>query len=52
MRRAFLGSLIASACLVGPIAVGEDDPLEGLNRKMLGLNYVVDTAVVKPLAAG
>lgn len=50
MRRALLGPLLAGTCLAAPMAVGEDDPLEGLNRKMLALNYVVDTAVVKPLA--
>lgn len=50
MRRALLGSLLASACLAGPMAVGEDDPFEGLNRKMLALNYGIDTAFIKPLA--
>lgn len=50
MKRALLGSLLASACLAAPMAVGEDDPLEGLNRKILALNYVIDTAVVRPLA--
>lgn len=32
------------------MAVGQDDPLEGLNRKILALNYVIDTAFVRPLA--
>ena len=50
MRRALLGSLLASVCLAGPMAAGEDDPLEGLNRKMLALNYGIDTALIKPLA--
>ncbi|MCE2460945.1 MAG: VacJ family lipoprotein [Pseudomonadales bacterium] len=50
MRRALLGSLVASACLAAPMAAAEDDPLDGLNRKMPALNYIIDTAVVKPLA--
>lgn len=50
MRRALLGLLVASACLAAPMATAEDDPLEGFNRKMLALNFVIDTAVVKPLA--
>lgn len=50
MRRALLGSLLASTCLAAPTAVAEDDPLEGLNRKMLALNYGIDTVVIKPLA--
>lgn len=50
MRRALLGSLVASACLAAPMVAAENDPLEGLNRKMLALNYAIDTAVVKPLA--
>ena len=50
MRRALLASLLASACLAGPMAAGEDDPLEGLNRKMMALNYGIDAAVIKPLA--
>ncbi|MXY57881.1 MAG: VacJ family lipoprotein [Gammaproteobacteria bacterium] len=50
MRRALFGSLLASACLAGAMAAGEDDPLEGLNRKILALNYGIDTAFIKPLA--
>ncbi|MDE0661102.1 MAG: VacJ family lipoprotein [Gammaproteobacteria bacterium] len=50
MRRALFGSLLARACLAGAMAAGEDDPLEGLNRKILALNYGIDTAFIKPLA--
>ena len=50
MKRAFLASLAAGALLAAPMVADERDPLEGLNRKTMALNYVVDTAFVKPLA--
>lgn len=50
MKLALLASLAGCALLAAPMAADERDPLEGLNRKTLALNFVVDTVFVKPLS--
>ena len=52
MKRALLVALTASAVATSPLGAEENDPLEPLNRKMLGLNYVIDKVLVQPLAKG
>lgn len=49
VKRALL-VLTAITLAAGASAAEETDPLEPLNRKMLAFNYVLDKAIVEPLA--
>ncbi len=47
-----LAAILASALLLSACATRDEDPLEGYNRGMHGVNTVLDKAIFRPVAKG